>query len=1044
MTHWSRSARAWAATFAVAIVTTGVSHTVAVGPLRSPSGERLLPGSEFQKRGARGEIHRYEVLLTAGDFFDVGVSQEQLQVGLSAQGPDGAVLRTIDVPAADTLPERLMIIAPVTGLYALDVSVVGAVVRIETARTSPTNTQQDRNLTYTLRVLAMRPATTRDRGLVDCVEVLEKAARLGHLQTMDGLRQSIPLFHEAAAGWRAAEDIGLEALTLEALARLTSYFTEFHKESAAARERLADLYARWGDPALEVFNLRRLGTEYYEDGRLEFSKDVARRALSMALQHQLWAEAARCERNLGVFEFELGNYDKARELALQAQEHAVAIASPELEAFTNYDLARLDDVAGDLDAAVTRSRRGLQMAQGRVSATTLLTMWLGFAHLRRGDLDEAQSLFEARVAMMRTTVQRGQEALARVGLGDVLLARGDRAGARQRYEAAASVLERDEQHLRCIAEQRLGRLDLEDGRLGEAQARFDTILGIAQARHSPQCESAARAGLADVAARRGDLDTAAVEAGRVVEIGEAFREAAISLESRSLGFGALAPAYERAIEIAMRRAEQGDADASWQALRLNEQALARGLLDRVLEGRLDARARVSPTLVAERDEIRARWRARLAELQVAVRTNPEAAATKALIAETSALALQIRDTDTRIDAADARHASFVRPRPLEVDAIQRLLDADTLLLEYALGEERSYLWVVSPREIRAFTLAPRAVIETLARRVHEHLAQSPAAAHAAEAGWSDVDDRRALARLLLEPAASLLTGKRLVVVLPGALSLVPFSALPTPGASDRDPLVRHHEIVQIPSATILASMRMLTAGRSTPTKLAAVFADPIFDRSDPRVRRAAGTAPAHARAASTLVLARLPFSRAEADAIGALAPGAVTTFVGAAATRERVIGGAVADYRFVHFATHAIVNQDVPGLTSLVLSLVDRTGHARDGTVMLPDVYDMTLRADVVVLSGCQTALGKDIRGEGPIGLARAFMYAGTPRVVASLWPVDDLATAELMKRFYRGMLVDKLTPAAALHAAQRELAATRRWRSPYFWAAFVLQGDWR
>jgi CHAT domain-containing protein len=112
--------------------------------------------------------------------------------------------------------------------------------------------------------------------------------------------------------------------------------------------------------------------------------------------------------------------------------------------------------------------------------------------------------------------------------------------------------------------------------------------------------------------------------------------------------------------------------------------------------------------------------------------------------------------------------------------------------------------------------------------------------------------------------------------------------------------------------------------------------------------------------------------------------------------------------------------------------------------VMVPDIYDMTLNADVVVLSGCQTALGKQVRGEGPIGLARAFMYAGVPRVVGSLWQVDDLATAELMKRFYRGMLIDELTPAAALHAAQLDLARGRRWASPYFWAPFVLQGDWR
>jgi CHAT domain-containing protein len=313
------------------------------------------------------------------------------------------------------------------------------------------------------------------------------------------------------------------------------------------------------------------------------------------------------------------------------------------------------------------------------------------------------------------------------------------------------------------------------------------------------------------------------------------------------------------------------------------------------------------------------------------------------------------------------------------------------------------------------------------------------------------DDRRALTRLVVEPAASLLGGKRLVLVLPGALSLVPFGALPQPGAGPNlSPLIAAHEIVQVPSATILGAMRQLTSGRARPTRTAAIFADPIFDVQDPRVR----VKPASVRVRRDAVLnrerpagaslTRLPFSRGEAEAIRSLAPGRVTMFLGPEATRERVLSRALFDYHFIHFATHGIVNQDVSSLSSLVLSLVDPAGASQDGFVMIPDIYDMTLNADVVVLSGCQTALGKQVRGEGPIGLARAFMYAGVPRVVASLWQVDDLATAELMKRFYRGMLVDELTPAAALRAAQRDLATGRRWASPYFWAPFVLQGDWR
>jgi CHAT domain-containing protein len=190
---------------------------------------------------------------------------------------------------------------------------------------------------------------------------------------------------------------------------------------------------------------------------------------------------------------------------------------------------------------------------------------------------------------------------------------------------------------------------------------------------------------------------------------------------------------------------------------------------------------------------------------------------------------------------------------------------------------------------------------------------------------------------------------------------------------------------------------------------------------------------------------RLPFSREEASAIASLVPAAdalvATDF---SASRAIVLGGALSGYGVVHFATHGVFDARSPALSGLVLSLVSQSGQPQDGFVRLNDIYNMRLDADLVVLSACQTALGTEIRGEGLVGLARAFMYAGAPRVVASLWQVNDLATAELMKRFYRGLLVERLRPAAALRAAQLALSRDPRWASPYYWAGFVLQGDWR
>ena len=318
-------------------------------------------------------------------------------------------------------------------------------------------------------------------------------------------------------------------------------------------------------------------------------------------------------------------------------------------------------------------------------------------------------------------------------------------------------------------------------------------------------------------------------------------------------------------------------------------------------------------------------------------------------------------------------------------------------------------------------------------------------------------------------------GKRLVIVATGALEYLPFAALPipTPTSGQRPvPLIARHEIVQAPSASVLATLRREAAGRVPARGTVAVLADPVFDRNDPRVAASRRGQPAVVSTSRSDVpaersaerpyqsvraleriddasgragLARLPFSRDEADAIASLAPkSAILRATDFEANRTAVLGDALANFRIVHFATHGLIDDERPELSGLVLSLVNERGMAQDGFLRLQDIFNLRLNADLVVLSACQTALGKEIRGEGLVGLTRGFMYAGAPRVVASLWQVSDLATAELMTRFYRGLLKRRLPAAAALRAAQLEMMKDPRWSAPYFWAGFALQGDWQ
>jgi CHAT domain-containing protein len=149
-------------------------------------------------------------------------------------------------------------------------------------------------------------------------------------------------------------------------------------------------------------------------------------------------------------------------------------------------------------------------------------------------------------------------------------------------------------------------------------------------------------------------------------------------------------------------------------------------------------------------------------------------------------------------------------------------------------------------------------------------------------------------------------------------------------------------------------------------------------------------------------------------------------------------------YQYISFATHGKIDSEHPELSKLVLSLVDPKGTPQNGSLTLNDIFNLQLSADLVVLSACETGLGKEISGEGSIGLTRGFMYAGAPRVVVSLWKVSDDGTAELMKKFYTNILKKKLTPAAALRAAQLEMTKDAKYSDPYYWAGFTLQGEWK
>jgi CHAT domain-containing protein len=441
----------------------------------------------------------------------------------------------------------------------------------------------------------------------------------------------------------------------------------------------------------------------------------------------------------------------------------------------------------------------------------------------------------------------------------------------------------------------------------------------------------------------------------------------------------------------------------------------------------------------------------------------------ALNQEISALEDDYQQVQAAIRKASPVYAALMQPQPLGLAGIQAQLSANTVLLEYSLGDAQSYLWVVTQNSLKTYKLPAREQVEQLAEQLYKSLSArsvfnslESAAERQTRIADADARFREAsveLSQMILAPAAAQLGTRRLVIVADGALQYVPFAAL----SLDRSlrPLIVDHEIASVPSSSSLAIQRQSLANRKPAPKGLAVIADPVFSTADARFKSSTAVKATPVNNVSTgnatriiehlsggsgaqLTINRLPFTRQEADQILAVAPSDFNfKAVDFRANRSMVTSGELSEYRYVHFATHGYVDTARAGLSAIVLSMIDEKGNAQDGFLRTHDIYNLKLPAELVVLSACETGLGKDVKGEGIEGLTRAFMYAGARRVIVSLWNVNDKATASLMQRLYTGMLRSGKTPAAALRAAQIEMLRTRQWQSPYFWAPFVMQGEW-
>ncbi|MET0552233.1 MAG: CHAT domain-containing tetratricopeptide repeat protein [Vicinamibacteria bacterium] len=1026
-----------------------------------------------------GQARRHEIALEAGQFLQATVHQQGLDVALRLLGPDGAEIeKRFDQSEGPVGMEPASLPATVAGVYAIVVEA---------------GDDADKPGAYEIENQPPRAPSERDRLRREAERLMQRGSR--HMgpraaasrprpqaedaPALDAYRQAVPLWEQLGETcWQA------EALSCSALAQTWSG----QRETIESHVRALDLWQACGDDgykfaetvlftgrALARWSQLREAAGVLELGLLLAPPD------DRALNAQFLVQLSSVHSQLGDTGRAIATGEQALALLRGWHLQGTAVVLTNL-ANAHYRRGSLQKASGyALEALAVRREVGEEL--GLVTSLATLSeiyQGLGEPEQALGYLNEALAVtvasggpaasdlaFNATVQAskaVRSLRQPGagrrrlEQALAspqameprslskaRLDLATLLLDDGETARALAHVEDVLDAAERIEDPLlQADAFDLRARIALGEGDLPAAETAAALSLARRRAVGDRVGEAVALLHAAQARRAAGDLEAAraGLESARAVV--EAQRTVLVSPHLRATWTGTVREIDEAYVDVLMdlhaRDPERGRDVLAFEAA---EAASARSLLD-VLGGGEEP----APGSAGDR-ELSARER-----LANALDRQMRARAASAPADELLARAQEVRDLSAEHQrmwaearAGDPRLDAHEPPVPLRLAEIRaRVLDDESTLLLYFLGPQRGYAWAVSRDGFHSHVLPPRAQIDAAEAAVARGLAQPPQRRGTEDAAAA----LRALASLVLPEDAAILRGRRLVVVADGSLHHVPFAALPD--ASGR-PLVERLEIANVPSASVVAQLRRETALRAPASRSIVVLADPVYDASDPRLPAASRTGlqdPVLARATRGFGfqdgrLPRLPFTRREARGIAALAPDRSRALLDFSANLDAVRAADLSSYRYVHFATHGLLNDDRPELSGLVLSLVDREGRPRTGLLTAPDVSSLRLRAELVVLSSCRSAAGREVRGEGLLGLTRAFMHAGAPRVLASLWPIDDLASSELMTRTYAGMLGPRtLAPAAALREAQLQMLRHRRWRAPYYWAAFQLQGEWR
>ena len=1008
----------------------------------------VLADGRYELKG--GESHSYVITLAAGQFLHALIDQQGIDVSVSLFKPDGSLIASSDSPNDRFGPEPALLLAETPGEYRVEV-------RSPNARATAAH--------YQIKIVAVREATSTDKQHVTAQRAFDEAQKLRPQSAATAKRAAIAKYQESIPLFKAAGDSYRQTLAVQATGIALLQLNE-PRDALPNFEEAVALAQKTGEQRLEAQIETYLGGVFDVLGEIAKSHSHFERARVLAGRLSDKLTQGSAVNTIGKLLHDTGDYQRGLDYYLRA-----------LPFFDEYPGRRaivLNNI-GVAYSSLNEPERALDYLQQALdilrtgtdrSAEALTLNNIGYAYNRLAKFKEAQDYYNQSRVMVQKIGNRSLEAQTLDLLGTTYSDMGQPQKALELHQQALEI-QRTAKNVRreAIDLSNLGHVYNLLGQPDKALDHFNQALAILRQINDLNSAAVALEGRARAQQKLGKLNDARKDVEESLTLIETVRSQSGSQSLRASYLASKEKVYELYVDLLMQlHATNPMARHDAEALQASERGRARSLLELLNEAPADIEQGVGVDLVKREREIRQAINAK-AQRQIQLTSqNGNRREIETFDKEIRALEDEYQQLQVAIRKSSPAYAELTQPQPLGLKEIQQLLDPNTVLLEYSLGDERSYLWAVTQDSLKTFALPKGDEIRKVAQQVYESLIarsvvktlETPAQRQSriAEADAQFQQTSVELARMILAPAAAELGTKRLVVIADGTLQYVPFAALPVPGSNR--PMILDHELVSLPSASSLAIQRQSLANRKPAPKGVAVIADPVFSARDSRFRSKTSTPAAAAEdtriiehvgngLGGPLNVRRLPFTRQEADRILAVAPaGSSLRAVDFRANRSIATSGELSNYRYVHFATHGYLDTSRAGLSAIVLSLVDEQGKPQDGFLRTHDIYNLKLPAELVVLSACETGLGKEVKGEGLEGLTRGFMYAGARRVVVSLWNVNDKATAGLMQQLYVGMLKNKKTPAAALRAAQIEMLGVKQWQSPYYWAPFVMQGEWR